>query len=161
DQEEALVMSDRIAVMDKGRLQQVGLPHEIYEAPANPFIADFIGESNIFTGVVEAGGRGAGRGRLGRGAPLEGGRGGGASGAGGSWCDPGVWRTWRPGAVRRPRTGSTDRSPTAPTSASATSIASPRRRAWTCWCASPRARAAAAIARAIRSRSAFTPPTPA
>ena len=44
DQEEALVMSDRIAVMDKGRLQQVGLPHEIYEAPANPFIADFIGE---------------------------------------------------------------------------------------------------------------------
>jgi len=54
DQEEALVMSDRIAVMDKGRLQQVGLPHEVYEAPANPFIADFIGESNILTGVVEA-----------------------------------------------------------------------------------------------------------
>jgi putative spermidine/putrescine transport system ATP-binding protein len=55
DQEEALIMSDRIAVMDKGRLQQVGRPHEIYEAPASPFIADFIGESNIFTGVVEAG----------------------------------------------------------------------------------------------------------
>jgi putative spermidine/putrescine transport system ATP-binding protein len=55
DQEEALVMSDRIAVMDKGRLQQVGLPQEIYEAPANPFIADFIGESNILAGVVEAG----------------------------------------------------------------------------------------------------------
>jgi putative spermidine/putrescine transport system ATP-binding protein len=55
DQEEALVMSDRIAVMDRGRLQQVGLPHEIYETPANSFIADFIGESNILTGIVEAG----------------------------------------------------------------------------------------------------------
>jgi putative spermidine/putrescine transport system ATP-binding protein len=52
DQEEALVMSDRIAVMDKGRVLQVGPPNEIYEAPANPFIADFIGESNIFAGVV-------------------------------------------------------------------------------------------------------------
>ena len=56
DQEEALVMSDRIAVMDKGRVLQVGPPNEIYEAPANPFIADFIGESNIFAGVVEADG---------------------------------------------------------------------------------------------------------
>jgi putative spermidine/putrescine transport system ATP-binding protein len=55
DQEEALVMSDRIAVMDKGRLQQVGLPHEVYESPANPFIANFIGESNILAGVVETG----------------------------------------------------------------------------------------------------------
>ena len=55
DQEEALIMSDRVAVMEKGRLQQVGPPLEIYEAPANPFIADFIGESNIFSGHVEAG----------------------------------------------------------------------------------------------------------
>jgi spermidine/putrescine ABC transporter ATP-binding subunit len=54
DQEEALVMSDRIAVMDKGRVLQVGPPNEIYEAPANPFVADFVGESNIFAGVVEA-----------------------------------------------------------------------------------------------------------
>jgi putative spermidine/putrescine transport system ATP-binding protein len=53
DQEEALVMSDRIVVMDKGRVLQVGPPNEIYEAPANPFVADFIGESNIFAGVVE------------------------------------------------------------------------------------------------------------
>ncbi len=53
DQEEALVMSDRIAVMNAGRLEQVGLPHEIYEAPASAFIADFIGESNVFSGVVE------------------------------------------------------------------------------------------------------------
>jgi putative spermidine/putrescine transport system ATP-binding protein len=56
DQEEALIMSDRVAVMEKGRLQQVGPPLEIYEAPANPFIADFIGESNIFSGTIEASG---------------------------------------------------------------------------------------------------------
>jgi putative spermidine/putrescine transport system ATP-binding protein len=56
DQEEALIMSDRIAVMEKGCLQQVGPPLEIYEAPANPFIADFIGESNIFSGTIEASG---------------------------------------------------------------------------------------------------------
>jgi putative spermidine/putrescine transport system ATP-binding protein len=71
DQEEALVMSDRIAVMDKGRLQQVGLPHEIYEAPANPFIADFIGESNIFAGVVESAGVDVVRVRLERGPVVE------------------------------------------------------------------------------------------
>jgi putative spermidine/putrescine transport system ATP-binding protein len=56
DQEEALIMSDRVAVMEKGRLQQVGPPLEIYEAPVNPFIADFIGESNIFSGTIEASG---------------------------------------------------------------------------------------------------------
>jgi len=56
DQEEALIMSDRVAVMEKGCLQQVGPPLEIYEAPANPFIADFIGESNIFSGTIEASG---------------------------------------------------------------------------------------------------------
>ena len=71
DQEEALVMSDRIAVMDKGRLQQVGLPHEIYEAPANPFIAEFIGESNIFPGVVEARSGDVMRVRLERGPVIE------------------------------------------------------------------------------------------
>ena len=53
DQEEALVMSDRIAVMNAGRLEQVGRPHEVYEVPANAFIANFIGESNVFSGVVE------------------------------------------------------------------------------------------------------------
>jgi ABC-type Fe3+/spermidine/putrescine transport system ATPase subunit len=40
--------------MDKGRVLQVGPPNEIYEAPASPFVADFIGESNIFAGVIEA-----------------------------------------------------------------------------------------------------------
>ncbi len=59
DQEEALIMSDRIGVMDTGRLQQVGTPHEIYQAPANAFVADFIGESNLLSGMVEADSAGA------------------------------------------------------------------------------------------------------
>jgi putative spermidine/putrescine transport system ATP-binding protein len=56
DQEEALVLSDRIAVMNKGTIQQVASTTEIYERPANDFVADFVGESNIFHGtVMEAG----------------------------------------------------------------------------------------------------------
>lgn len=47
DQEEALTMSDRIAVMGNGYIQQVGTPKEIYEAPVNRFVADFIGETNL------------------------------------------------------------------------------------------------------------------
>jgi spermidine/putrescine transport system ATP-binding protein len=47
DQEEAMTMSDRIAVMDQGRVLQVGAPAEIYERPTNRFVADFIGEANI------------------------------------------------------------------------------------------------------------------
>ena len=50
DQEEALTMSDRIAVMSAGRVQQVGPPREIYEAPVNRFVADFIGETNLLRG---------------------------------------------------------------------------------------------------------------
>ncbi|WNK01187.1 ABC transporter ATP-binding protein [Thalassospiraceae bacterium LMO-JJ14] len=53
DQEEALILSDRIAVMNKGRIEQLGTPHEIYEKPANRFVADFIGISNLFSGRVE------------------------------------------------------------------------------------------------------------
>ena len=53
DQEEALTMSDRIAVMSEGVLQQVGSPEEIYEQPANAFVAGFIGISNLLPGVVE------------------------------------------------------------------------------------------------------------
>ena len=52
DQEEALTMSDRIAVMSKGRALQVGMPEEIYERPADKFVADFIGETNFLEGVV-------------------------------------------------------------------------------------------------------------
>jgi spermidine/putrescine transport system ATP-binding protein len=54
DQEEALTMSDRIAVMSKGKVQQMGTPVEIYERPANKFVADFIGESNFFEGKVKS-----------------------------------------------------------------------------------------------------------
>ncbi|MGD8854708.1 MAG: ABC transporter ATP-binding protein, partial [Chloroflexota bacterium] len=52
DQEEALTMSDRIAVMSDGLVQQVGLPRDIYEHPANRFVADFIGETNFISGEV-------------------------------------------------------------------------------------------------------------
>ncbi|MFG2881900.1 ABC transporter ATP-binding protein [Streptomyces sp. NPDC048297] len=50
DQEEALTMSDRIAVFDQGRIAQVGTPAEIYERPANPFVAHFVGTSNLLEG---------------------------------------------------------------------------------------------------------------
>jgi spermidine/putrescine transport system ATP-binding protein len=52
DQEEAMTMSDRIAVMSRGRLQQLGRPREIYDYPANSFVAGFIGASNLLDGVV-------------------------------------------------------------------------------------------------------------
>jgi len=52
DQEEALVLSDRIAVMNKGTIQQIATTTEIYERPANDFVADFVGESNIFHGTL-------------------------------------------------------------------------------------------------------------
>ena len=52
DQEEALTMSDTVVVMDKGRIQQIGTPEDIYNEPKNAFVADFIGESNIFGGIM-------------------------------------------------------------------------------------------------------------
>jgi spermidine/putrescine transport system ATP-binding protein len=52
DQEEALTMADRIAVMNEGRILQVGRPEEIYEAPASRFVADFIGETNFLDGTL-------------------------------------------------------------------------------------------------------------
>lgn len=52
DQEEALTMSDTIVVMADGLIQQVGKPKEIYDEPKNAFVADFIGESNIYTGTI-------------------------------------------------------------------------------------------------------------
>jgi spermidine/putrescine ABC transporter ATP-binding subunit len=54
DQEEALVMSNRIVVMADGAIQQVGRPEELYQRPANRFVADFIGEANIVDGQVVA-----------------------------------------------------------------------------------------------------------
>ena len=52
DQEEALTMSDTIVVMDKGSIQQIGTPEDIYNEPKNAFVADFIGESNIIDGTM-------------------------------------------------------------------------------------------------------------
>lgn len=52
DQEEALSMSDTVVVMDGGKIQQIGTPEDIYNEPANAFVADFIGESNILDGVM-------------------------------------------------------------------------------------------------------------
>ncbi len=53
DQEEALTLSDRIAVLNQGKLQQTGTPLELYEKPEHPFVADFIGINNLISGVVE------------------------------------------------------------------------------------------------------------
>ncbi len=52
DQEEALTMSDTVVVMDRGRIQQIGSPEDIYNEPKNAFVADFIGESNILDGIM-------------------------------------------------------------------------------------------------------------
>ena len=52
DQEEALTMSDKIVVINDGEIQQIGTPDQIYNEPVNTFVADFIGESNIFNGAV-------------------------------------------------------------------------------------------------------------
>ncbi len=52
DQEEALSMSDTVVVMDKGKIQQIGTPTDIYNEPINAFVADFIGESNIVEGIM-------------------------------------------------------------------------------------------------------------
>jgi spermidine/putrescine transport system ATP-binding protein len=53
DQEEALTMSDRLVVMNAGRIEQLGTPRELYEHPATRFVANFIGTSNIITGRLE------------------------------------------------------------------------------------------------------------
>jgi len=53
DQEEALIMSDRICVMNNGRIEQFGTPDEIYEKPKTRFVADFIGETNFFEGIIK------------------------------------------------------------------------------------------------------------
>ena len=52
DQEEALTMSDKIVVMSEGKTQQIGTPEDIYNEPANAFVADFIGDSNVFNGIM-------------------------------------------------------------------------------------------------------------
>jgi spermidine/putrescine transport system ATP-binding protein len=54
DQEEALSLSDRIAVMNQGKIEQIGTPSEIYERPKTAFVADFIGDTNLFSGEITA-----------------------------------------------------------------------------------------------------------
>ena len=58
DQEEALVMSDRIAIFDRGRIQQLGTGEDLYERPTSVFVADFVGESNMLRGRLERDGNG-------------------------------------------------------------------------------------------------------
>ncbi|MCY7323044.1 MAG: ABC transporter ATP-binding protein [Phormidesmis sp. CAN_BIN36] len=53
DQEEALSLSDRIAVMVEGKVEQIGTPSQIYDRPQTPFVADFIGDTNLFRGKIE------------------------------------------------------------------------------------------------------------
>ena len=55
DQEEALALSDRICLMNNGQIEQIGAPRDLYENPVSVFVADFIGESNIFKGTMENG----------------------------------------------------------------------------------------------------------
>ena len=57
DQEEALSMADRVVVMNQGALEQVGTPREIYEQPASPFVADFVGRVNVLDAISLGGGR--------------------------------------------------------------------------------------------------------
>ena len=56
DQEEAMTMADTVAVMTKGRIEQMGAPEELYELPRTAFVANFLGQSNLFTGDVTASG---------------------------------------------------------------------------------------------------------
>ena len=78
DQEEALTMSDRIAVMNRGRVEQVGGPEEVYERPATTFVAGFIGVSNLMPATVS----GAGQVRLDSGPEVAGDTGGLGAGEG-------------------------------------------------------------------------------
>ena len=71
DQEEALTMSDRIAVMNQGRVEQVDTPEEIYERPATTFVAGFIGVSNLMPGEVVSANGGGPRVRLDAGVEIE------------------------------------------------------------------------------------------
>jgi len=71
DQEEALTMSDRIAVMSKGKILQVGSPHEIYDHPSERFVANFIGETNFLQGEVERAAKGLAKVKLASGVLLD------------------------------------------------------------------------------------------
>jgi sulfate/thiosulfate transport system ATP-binding protein len=65
DQEEALEMADRVVIMNRGKVEQVGTPEEVYEHPANPFVLSFLGNVNLFHGRVNTGLAGVGTLRIG------------------------------------------------------------------------------------------------
>jgi spermidine/putrescine transport system ATP-binding protein len=71
DQEEALSMSDRVCIMREGEIVQVGSPRELYDNPLNRYVADFVGKSNFFDGVVETTGDGRQRVKLDNGHSLD------------------------------------------------------------------------------------------
>ncbi len=71
DQEEALTMSDRIAVMNKGRILQIGSPRDIYDRPAERFVANFIGESNFLKGLAQPAAKGMTRVEIAAGGSLD------------------------------------------------------------------------------------------
>jgi spermidine/putrescine transport system ATP-binding protein len=71
DQGEALTMSDRIAVMSRGRVEQIGTPEEIYAAPASIFVAGFIGSANLLPGTLESAGEAGARVRLDSGVGVD------------------------------------------------------------------------------------------
>ena len=55
DQEEAFEVADRVVIMNRGRIEQTGTPEEIFDKPASPFVMDFLGNVNVFQGVVQGG----------------------------------------------------------------------------------------------------------
>jgi ABC-type Fe3+/spermidine/putrescine transport system ATPase subunit len=63
DQEEAMVLSDRVAIMDKGKVQQIGTPEHVYNRPANRFVAQFLGAANLLAAKVIASNENGGSGR--------------------------------------------------------------------------------------------------
>jgi ABC-type Fe3+/spermidine/putrescine transport system ATPase subunit len=63
DQEEAMVLSDRVAIMDGGRVQQIGTPEQVYNRPANRFVAQFLGTANLLAAKVVASNESGGCGR--------------------------------------------------------------------------------------------------
>ncbi len=71
DQEEALTMSDRVAVMSKGKILQVGTPHDIYDRPAERFVANFIGETNFLEGKIVSTAKGTAKVKLASGATIS------------------------------------------------------------------------------------------
>jgi len=71
DQEEALTMSDEVVVMNRGRIEQKGTPWELYESPANRFVAEFMGESNLLSAEVVEAYAGGGRARIGTGDVVD------------------------------------------------------------------------------------------